>query len=134
MGQLASVLIAPCMCSLKGGEHCKESTLSFGSFRKYLCLKETSHAFPPRPPGGGLWAVEISEERLEELIAFTMKGIRLRAALDLERLNILSEATRKVRTAELGSKPMSGLTPQPTVCLLTFSRCELKSKVSVPSP
>lgn len=116
---------------LKGREDCKASVLSFGIFRECLCYKGTSHAFFL---GGGSWGIGLSGERLAELIAVTMKEVRLRAAYGPERSNISSEATHKARSAELGHKPASAPTPEPRVCLLTCSRGGLRSKFSVCDP
>lgn len=59
------------------------------------------------------------------MIAFTAEGVRLRVALGPGRLNILSEATHKTRTVELGSKPMPSLTPEPSVWTEKEGLCPL---------
>lgn len=57
------------------------------------------------PQGRWFWGVEVSEKRLEELMAFTMRGSGFGQPRGPERLDILSEATCKVRAAELAPSP-----------------------------
>lgn len=52
------------------------------------------------PQGRWFWGVEVSEERPEALVAFSVKGSGFGQPRGPERLDILSEATCKVRTAE----------------------------------